>query len=205
LTWHTKQNEIPLATKITLKRGFKANAERLAKEYREKLNIHPCAALCAFKLADHLGIEVCKATEFVNSAEHVKLLSGASGQKCEWSALTMVPASGKQIIIHNQFHSEARQQSDIMHELAHIICGHKHTPKEHDFELPIGLRSYDPVKEEEAKCLGATLQLATPCLLWATKRNMTHEEISNYFNSSIDMVKYRMNMTGIARRYRKNI
>lgn len=189
-----------MATKITLRRGFKANAEKLAKEYREKLNIHPCAALCAFKLADHLEIEVCKAIEFVNSDEHLNLLSGANGQKCEWSALTMVAASGRQIIIHNHFHSEARQQSDMMHELAHIICEHKHDPKEYDFELPIGLRSYNPIQEEEAKCLGATLQLATPCLLWATKRNMTHEEIANHFNSSMDMVKYRMNMTGIAKR-----
>jgi hypothetical protein len=194
-----------LVTKITLRRGFKANAEKLAKEYREKLNFHPCAALCAFKLADHLEIEVYKAIEFVNSDEHLNLLSGANGQKCEWSALTMVAASGRQIIIHNHFHSEARQQSDLMHELAHIICEHKHDPKEYDFELPIGLRSYNPIQEEEAKCLGATLQLATPCLLWASKRNLTYEEIANHFNSSMDMVKYRMNMTGIAKRnYIKN-
>ena len=189
-----------MAIKVTLKRGFKANAERLAKEYREKLDIHPCAPLCAFKLAAFLNIEVCKATEFLNSTDHLNLLSGANGEKCEWSALTMIAASGRRIIIHNHFNSEARQQSDIMHELAHIICEHKHDLKEYDFNLPIGLRSYNPIQEEEAKCLGATLQLATPCLLWANKRSMTHEEIANHFNSSLDMVKYRMNMSGIAKR-----
>lgn len=193
-----------MATNIKLRRGFKADAEKLAKEYREKLNIHPCAPLCAFKLAEHLEIVVYKAIEFVNSIEHINLLSGANGQKCEWSALTMVSASGRQIIIHNHFHSEARQQSDMMHELAHIICDHKHDQKEYDFELPIGMRSYNHIQEEEAKCLGATLQLATPCLLWANKRNMTHEEIANHFNSSMDMVKYRMNMTGIAKRNNTN-
>lgn len=189
-----------MATKTTLKRGFKANAEKLAKEYRVKLKIHPCAALCAFKLAEHLEIEVCQATEFVNSKEHIELLSGSNGQRCEWSALTMIASSGKQIIIHNHFHSEARQQSDMMHELAHIICEHRHDIKQHDFELPIGLRSYNLIQEEEAKCLGSTLQLATPCLLWANKRNMTFEEIANHFTASIEMVKYRMNTTGIARR-----
>jgi Zn-dependent peptidase ImmA (M78 family) len=189
-----------LATKITLKHGFKASAERLAKEYREKLKIHPCAALCAFKLAEYLGIEVFKATDFVNADEHINLLSGANGEKCEWSALTMFASSGKRIIIHNHFHSDARQQSDMMHELAHIICDHKHEEKKHDFELPVGLRSYNSEQEEEAKCLGSTLQLATPCLLWANNRNMPYEEIATHFNSSIDMVKYRMNLTGIAKR-----
>ncbi len=190
-----------MATKNILKRGFKANTEKLAKEYREKLNIHPCDALCAFRLAEYLKIGVYKAIEFINSEEYINLLKGENGQKCEWSALTMTASSGSQIIIHNPFHSEARQQSDLMHELAHIICDHVHEKKEHDFELPIGLRSYNSIQEEEAKCLGATLQLATPCLLWAAKRQMSNEEIASHFNSSMEMVKYRMNITGIAKRY----
>ena len=88
-----------LATKIILKRGFKANAERLAKEYREKLNIHPCAALCAFKLAEYLQIPVYKITEFTTNQLHIELLSGKNGD--EWSALTMITEVGTTIIIHN--------------------------------------------------------------------------------------------------------
>ena len=62
------------------------------------------------------------------------------------------------------------------------------------------LREFDEVQEEEAKCLGAALQLAKPCLFWANKRSMSYEDIANYFNASKDMVTYRMNMTGIAKR-----
>jgi len=194
-----------LATKSILKRGFKANAEKLAKQYREGLNIHPCAPLCAFKLAEYLKIPVFSATEFLKLPKEINLLSGADGNYCEWSALTMLTKAGNRIIIHNPFHSVARQQSDMMHELAHIICEHEHDQKSYDFDIPFGMREFNELQEEEAKCLGSTLQLATPCLLWANKRNMTTETIATHFNASTDMVTYRMNITGIARRslYRK--
>lgn len=182
--------------KIKLKWGFKAKAERLAKQYREELKIHPCDALCAFKLAEHLKIPVFKATKFITLPDEIERLSN----NCEWSALTMPNFEGRNIILHNPFHSEARQQSDLMHELAHIICEHEHAVTVHDTPLPFGMREYDSEKEEEAKCLGSTLQLATPCLLWASKNNMTNEEIADHFTASIDMVKYRMNTTGIAKR-----
>ncbi|MEO6328749.1 MAG: ImmA/IrrE family metallo-endopeptidase [Ginsengibacter sp.] len=189
-----------MAAKNILKRGFKANSERLAKQYREKLKIHPCAPLCAFKLAEYLAIPVFSATTFLTLPDEIKLLSGANGKDCEWSALTMITKAGNRIIIYNNFHSVARQQSDIMHELAHIICNHKRGQIDYDFEIPIGMREFDEEQEEEAKCLGSTLQLATPCLLWASKRSMTTEAIAAYFNASNDMVTYRMNMTGIAKR-----
>jgi len=189
-----------LEKKDILKRGFKAEAERKAKSYREVLSIHPCAPLCAFKLAEHLTIPVYSATEFLNNAQDINLLNGANGREPEWSALTMITKAGNRIIIHNSFNSLTRQQSDLMHELAHIICGHKRVDSEYDFEIPFGMREFDELQEEEAKCLGSTLQLPTPCLLWAKKRNMTPENIALHFNASIDMVNYRMNITGISRR-----
>lgn len=194
-----------MAAKSILKRGFKADAERLAKQYRESMNIHPCAPLCAFKLAEHLKIPVFAATDFVSLPREIELLSSNNGSNSGWSALTMLTEAGNRIIIYNPFHSAARQQSDLMHELAHIIRNHEHSQKSYDFEIPFGMREFNELQEEEAKCLGATLQLAKPCLLWATKRKMANEKIAEYFNASMDMVIYRMNMTGIAKRnvYRK--
>lgn len=188
-------------TQSILKRGFKANAERLAKEYRESLKIHPCGALSAFRLAEYLKIPLYKATDILTSDKDVDLLAERNGNECGWSALTMTTKSNNQIIIYNPFHSDLRQQSDIMHELSHVICKHTRNQEVYDFEIPFGMRHYDEVQEEEAKCLASTLQLATPCLLWARKKRMTHQEISNYFTASIEMTQYRLNMTGIARRY----
>lgn len=189
-----------MPTRKILKHGFKAKAERLAEEYRKKLNLHACAPLCAFKLAQHLEIPVYKATDILNEPADIALLSGKGGVECEWSALTMVTKANNRIIIHNPFHSEARQQSDTMHELAHIICEHKRDNTEHAFEVPFGMRHFDELQEEEAKCLGSTLQVAKPCLFWSIKRRMTYEEIASHFNASVDMVKYRVNMTGLAKR-----
>ncbi|MBP7260616.1 MAG: ImmA/IrrE family metallo-endopeptidase [Bacteroidia bacterium] len=196
MIWPTTQNENKLGAKNKLQWGFKAKAERLAKQYREELNIHACGPLCAFKLAEHLKVPVFKATQFITLPNEVEKLSN----NCEWSALTMPNFEGTKIILHNPFHSDARQQSDLMHELAHIICEHEHVATLHDKPLPFGMREYDTEKEEEAKCLGSTLQLAKPCLLWANKRNMTYLEIAEHFTASIEMVKYRMNTTGIAKR-----
>ena len=185
-----------MATKSILKRGFKAEAERLAKQYREELNIHPCAPLCAFKLTEHLQVPIWKATEFIKTSREIDLLS----KDCGWSALTLITKASNRIIIYNPFHSQGRQQSDVMHELAHVICKHERDQKEYDFEIPFGMREFNEVQEEEAKCLGSTLQLATPCLLWANKKDMSKEQIAEHFNASRDMVNYRMNTTGIAKR-----
>jgi Zn-dependent peptidase ImmA (M78 family) len=185
-----------LAAKIKLQWGFKSKAERLALQYRDELKIHACAALCAFKLAEHLKVPISQATKFLTLPNEIEWLSN----DCEWSALTMPNFEGIKIILHNPYHSNARQQSDLMHELAHIICEHSHGEVKYDTPIPFGMRNYNPEQEEEAKCLGSTLQLATPCLLWANKRNMTTEEIAEHFNASIDMVNYRMNTTGISKR-----
>jgi len=196
LTWLTVQNETTLATKSILKWGFKAKAERLAKQYREELKIHPCGVLCAFKLAEHLSIPIHPATKFLTLENEIEWLSN----KSEWSALTMPNFEGTKLILHNPFHSNARQQSDLMHELAHIICEHKHEEVYYETPLPFGMRNYNTEEEEEAKCLGSTLQLATPCLLWANKKGLNTKAIAEHFNASMEMVTYRMNMTGISKR-----
>lgn len=189
-----------MATKSILKRGFKAEAERIVSDYKQKLNIHACAPLCGFKLAKYLNIEIINATDFLKNEDEIKRLSGENCEEYGWSALTMNTKKGNRIIIHNNFHNPARQQSNIMHEIAHIICDHKVKEQNHNFNIPFGMRYYDELQEEEAIYLGATLQLSKPCLFWANKRNMSNSEIANYFNASIEMVTFRMNTTGIAKR-----
>ena len=193
-----------MAKKKILRHGFKSDCEKQAEKLREELETELNEPLCAFNVAKHLNIPVYKATEFLQTESDLEVLTGTNKKPCEWHALTMVTENGNRIIIHNPFSSNARQQSDMMHEIAHVILKHEHKRG----DLPIyllGLWSYDKVQEEEAKCLGATLQLPRKSLLWARENDMTNEEMATHFNASIDMVRYRLNSTGVDRQlsYRK--
>ncbi|MNL71025.1 hypothetical protein D3C87_1961100 [compost metagenome] len=84
-----------------------------------------------------------------------------------------------------------------MHEIAHILCEHKVKELPQGVNLPFGMRDFDQLQEEEAIYLGATLQLSKPCLLWAKKRKMTNDEIASHFNASVEMVNFRMSVTGL--------
>jgi Zn-dependent peptidase ImmA (M78 family) len=186
-------------SKVILQRGFKANAERKAALYRQKLGLDAYSAICAFKLAAYLNISIYPATDFLTLESEINTLSNLDDVNCGWSALTMKTKQGNTIIIHNSFHSAARQQSDVMHELAHIICEHSFLDRKYDFEIPMGMRSFNEVYEEEAKCLGATLQIPRSALIWALKRKMNNEEMAAHFNASIEMVNYRLRLTGVNR------
>lgn len=183
-----------------LKYGFKAKCEKWAVSYRSQLSLLPYEPLSAFDLAHHLNILIYPATEFVKNIQELNLLAGCV-EDSGWSALTMITRAGNRIIIHNPYHSSARQQSNIMHELAHVICEHKHPVNEYDFEVPLGMRQFDEGQEEEAKCLGATLQITRQGLLWGLKKNLNIAEIAKHFMASVDMTNYRMNTSGVTKQY----
>ena len=114
-----------MSKKSYLKRGFKAEAERISNNFRNDIGLNIHEHLCAFALANYLGIEVISPEILNIDDKGLDVLMGNRGKSSGWSALTMTNSSDKKIIIHNTRASEARQQSDIMHELAHIICNHE--------------------------------------------------------------------------------
>lgn len=181
-------------------RGFKTKAENLAVEYRQKLSIHPCAPLPWQKLADFLNVPVFCVSNIIEDENDLKLIMG-EGISGGFSAVRLKNVDGDNIILHNGSHSPARQESNIMHELAHIICGHKVSDDFLDVSIALNMRYFNERQEEEAKFLGACLQIAKPGLLMAAKRKMSYQEIADHFNASIDMVKYRMRITGIEKRF----
>ena len=182
------------------RRGFKTDAEAWAVEYREKIGLRAWSPLDALSLARHLNIAIFPASAFIIDPIELALMAGEGGRdNCGWSALTMKNVAGDRIIIHNQNHCPARQQSDIMHELAHIICAHEHEYSADELALPFHLRKLDDTQEAEAIFLGGALQLSKACLFWAKKRSMSNDAIAEYFNASTEMVNYRMNISGVAK------
>lgn len=190
--------EVP-KKKSLLPHGFKANAERISVSYRKKLDLNVHDPLCGFELAKHLNIEVYRPAQIFPPDTNLEILLGVENDDNGWSALTMNTGKGNKIIIHNNLQAPVRQQSNLMHELSHVICEHKRPNKYEDINLPFFMRDFDAQQEEEANYLGSTLQIPREALLWALKRGMTKEEIGDYFQASISMVTFRINSTGVMR------
>ena len=176
-----------------LPRGFTTKAERLAEEFRKKLKLYPWGHLCAFDLASYLGVSVCQETDYGFDSGFVECLDG-------WSGLYLINKWEEKIIIYNGSHSPARQQSTVMHELAHLVCGHPLPSETLLPHLPF-LRHYEARHEQEAEYLGGTLQITRKGLVWAKNRNMSTIQMSDYFNASPEMINYRLNISGVNRQF----
>lgn len=179
-------------------RGFKSRAEELSFHFRKALGLSKSCRLCAFELADHLDVLVRSPEELGMSQVEAQALMSSS--ESTWSALCTLTKDDKRIVVHNILHSKARQQSNLMHELAHIIL--EHELPEVLQNLPWYMRSYDKVHESEAEYLGAALQIPRNGLLTKLRAGYSEEMLAEHFGASDEMVRYRINITGVRRQLR---
>lgn len=188
----------PQQNKANYRRGFKKWADEKVIEIRMQLGLYASSPLCAFKLCEFLKIPIIEPSNVQGlSDDYLNELIGAGST--HWSAATIPIIDGKYIIVHNPTHSPARQQSNLMHELAHILCGHRISENTKSTGLSGFLRNLDITQEDEAEWLGSCLQLPRPALIYSLKKKMTLEKIAEYYNCSIEMVNYRINITGVKR------
>lgn len=176
-----------------MRRGFKTWAEEQATAFRLVLGIRPDAPLPAERLADHLGVCLLTPAEIPGMTSgllEALLTKDTSG----WSAVT-VEFGDQPIVIYNICHSLARRESDLMHEMAHIICKHPAMRIVTTAGLP--MREYSEVQEEEAAWLGGSLHLPRAALWKALRHGLPVPSIMERFNASEQMVRYRRNVTGI--------
>ncbi|WP_138925273.1 ImmA/IrrE family metallo-endopeptidase [Sulfitobacter sp. BSw21498] len=175
------------------KHGFKAEAERYAEEFRGELNLEPHAPLCPRKLAKHLGVPIfgikknsCLPPEIPNY--------WASHPDDPFSGLIISDGSYREIH-HNDFNHPRRQNSDLAHELAHVILGH-------DMDVPIkenGERAFDRNIEEEAKWFGATLLLPKKATVFMVMNRYSRAQIEDEYQVSWQLYQYRVGVTDAVR------
>lgn len=186
-----------------MRRGFKSWAEEAALTQRQALGLGNEAPLPARVLADHLDAVIVELSEIPGVPQevvhHLLVVDRDS-----WSAATIV-RNGCIVIVHNTTHSVRRQESNLMHELAHILCKHRPSHMVQSGSLPFALRTFDKEQEEEAGWLGGCLQLPRPALLWSIQRGMTEKEMVEHFGASGDLVKYRRRMTGVDRQLGRRV
>lgn len=176
-----------------MKRGFKSAAEKRSEEIRRELGLSPRASLRMRALAKHLGLTIVKPSAIPGIPELIAELMCAEDNN-DWSAM-MLPAKTGSVIIYNSGHSERRQESDLAHEIAHHLCGHRPETLISSSRGAL-LTNYDEEQEEEAKWLGGCLQLPRVALIGSVYDGLTDEEIATKYFASEQMTRFRMNVTG---------
>lgn len=86
-----------------------------------------------------------------------------------------------------------------MHEVAHILRRHELSAIDTGNGLPDYMRLYPEEQEMEADCLGWTLLLPRPALLMALGKGWDRGAIMQHYNVSAEMVRLRLNRTGVLR------
>lgn len=180
-----------------LKRGFGAKAERIAESCRKEIGLSKFDPLDAFKLASHRQVLVIDVSALGLPSHTLGYLHGSLLPKKQWDAVTIIGEDGKSRIIHNDTCPPARQQSNVMHEMAHVILEHQHEGEDYSLGFPV--RVYNEVHEAEAEYLGGVLQLPRPALMWRTKQQWPYEQIATTYGASVDMVTYRVRLSGVAK------
>lgn len=180
--------------------GFKAEANRFAKELREELGVPLHHPLCPWKLAGHLAVPILGITSLPASPEITYLTNGKG--KLEFSA-TVCFKGTKAFIVNNDAHPVKRQASNIAHELAHVLLGHPPTPP---FDED-GSRDFLRQVEDEAEWLGPALLVSDKAAVHAYEviqtGQYTLESLSEEWQVTEDVIKMRMNVSGARKRYKR--
>ena len=153
---NSKNNPPSTKKKVSLlPYGFKARAECISAQYRSHLKFNEHDPVPAGLLTSYLNIYIKEVPEVASISQDCinDLLSEFTGS---FSAVTLhCPDNDRYMIVHNHTHSTPRRESNLLHECAHLILGHK--MEVFDNSHGITLRNYNDVQEEEAKYLGHCL------------------------------------------------
>lgn len=167
---------------------FKRWCEAIATEQRNSLDLRAFDRLPAYKLATHLGAKILTPEQLPSlEQQHLEVLLASD----TWSAAIICHYPLQ--IVHNPRHAVARHESNLMHELGHILLKHPMI----GFDPKTGLPLRRQQDEKEATYLGGCLQIPHRGLLWAVQRAMSLLQIAEHFGASEDMVLFRSNAVGV--------
>ena len=179
---------------MALRRGFKAEAERLAKDIWGEMGLTPSDRMDAVKLAEHTGCIVRPADALVDIR---KLEELHRIQDDAFFACTFEVPGSRYAIVFNPLMSDTRRNSDIAHEVAHIVLGHSFSRLERLGN--IAFLSCDERQEKEAAWLSGCLLLPRFALIHDLRKRRTPSTIAGNRILSQKMVSYRVRVTGAER------
>lgn len=179
---------------MALRRGFKSEAERIARRVRVDLGLSAADPVAPELIAELLGIEVRAGDELLPRERFQEL---EDIQPDAFSACTLRPSLDRVVVVHNPLSPKTRQKSDVAHELAHMLLDHELSRVQRLGDITF--LSCDPVQEEEAAWLSGCLLLPRALLLADVSRGAGAEEIARKHGVSERMAQYRLDVTGVVR------
>jgi hypothetical protein len=181
-----------------LRRGFKADAERIAELVRRDLGLEPLDRIDCFALAEAWGIPVVSLGELREDGASESSIGRLMSAETGFSAATVV-VGPRRLIVYNPRHEPGRKASSLAHELAHLILEHEAAPA-----IGVGgCRHWDGPQEAEADWLGGTLLVPRAgALAWMLQSDDVDAGARN-FGVSVELFRWRINHTGVVREVQK--
>ena len=173
-----------------MRRGFKTEANAIAREVRAELSLAPSSPLNVWQLAEHLAIPVLPLSSLATTAPDAVHLFLAQ-EESVFSGVTVFEGS-RRIIVFNDTHAKGRQASDVGHELSHGLLLHPPTPALDGS----GCRLWDGDTEKEADWLSGALLVPEEAALLISYREWSLETASAKYGVTPKMVRFRLNVTG---------
>lgn len=179
---------------MNLRRGFKAEANELARDIRSELHLKPEDPLDPTALAAHLEIPITTLHAMKEAAPFAVQQFSVTDPHA-FSAATVFYGRQRKIV-HNDSHSLARQASNLAHELSHALLHHCPTPALDDF----GHRLWNQTVEDEAAWLGGALLISEEAALHIARNHWSFAQAAQRYQVSEEMVRFRLNVTGAQKR-----
>lgn len=182
-----------------MRRGFKAEAERIAAEVRSEMSLQPTDRLDPLSLAGHLGVSAVRVRDLHGHATRLDLLLLFAGtERDAFSALTLFVGTSR-LIVYNDAHAATRRASNIAHEIAHCLLEHEPGPA----VSAEGCRVWNETMEKEADWLGAALLMPRDGALGLLAGGLAIDAVARNFGISDDLARWRINQTGVALQIRR--
>ena len=179
---------------MSLPRGYKAKANRLALQVREQMALAPTDPIDPWAVCTHFDIAVFRLSDLRSADGSQPGLHFLGAGRSVFSALTMPSGRGR-AIVHNDSHGLPRQRSNITHELAHCFLGHPLTPP----LLANGDRDRHTGVEEEAAFLGGALLIPNEAAVHIISTGMSASVATAHYGVSLSMLTYRLRVSGAQR------
>lgn len=179
---------------MSFRRGFKAEANRIALRVRAQMGLDEIDAIDPVGICAHYDIPLFELSDIEPNSPFLDPRNNSA-----FSAVT-VPCGPKTAIVHNDSHHPHRQRSNICHELAHCFLGHQSVP-------PLttdGARSRNGALEEEANYLAGSLLLSNEAADHIVRSGLLHQA-QRLYDISGAMLTYRLRISGANVRHERRM